>query len=54
VKHLKDNDTLGCKKTDNDWKLWKRIKQIQSLQKSLDELFDNSLDMPNSTQIMKQ
>lgn len=50
---MKDKDG-GNKHSDRDWKLWKRIKQVQSLQKSLDELFDNSLEMPTSTQIMKQ
>lgn len=52
---MKEDQTVsGGGYKDNDWKVWKRIKQIHTLQKTLDELFDNSLEMPTSTQVMKQ
>jgi len=38
----------------NDWRVWKRIKQIHTLQRQLDDIFENSNEMPTSAQVMKQ
>lgn len=44
IKNLKD--------PNNQWQICKRIKQVNNLQKKLEELFEN--DLPSSALIMKQ
>lgn len=54
ITDVSDDNNINNQKIDKSWQVWKRIKHVHMLQKSLDEMFKNTSEMPPSVQVMKQ